>query len=333
MLIPDPYTLKTAFGAETGTKMIREELKRKKIGVLMGGLSPERDISFKTGQAILTALSGKKYRAVGIEVDRSIAHTLFTEKIEVAFIALHGPWGEDGSIQGLLEMAGIPYTGSGVLASALAMDKVMAKKIFSYHHLPTPEFQVFSSRSQISEISMKLPLIVKPACGGSTIGTTIVNSSHALEKAIQDASEYDRKVLVEQYVEGVDITVGVIDGQALPIIEIVPKSGFYDYTSKYTPGKTEYIIPARLSRETSKRVQTMGITAYQALECAGAARVDFLMDKKGEVTILEVNTIPGLTETSLLPLAAAEVGINFPALIERMLLSARLHIEMPFRES
>ncbi|MCD6353414.1 MAG: D-alanine--D-alanine ligase [Proteobacteria bacterium] len=310
--------------------MTREELKRKKIGVLRGGLSPEREIAFKTGQAVLNALLKKNYQAVGIDVDRFITERLLEEKIDTAFIALHGSWGEDGSIQGLLEMTGTPYTGSGVLASALAMNKVMAKKIFCYHQIPTPEFQVLSYRCNVSEITMELPLIVKPVCGGSTIGTTIATSRNELEEALKSAAGYDQEILVERYVKGVDITVGIINGEPLPVIEIVPESGFYDYTSKYTPGKTEYIIPARLSQERAESAQKMGVTAYQALQCAGAARVDFWMDKKGNLAILEVNTIPGLTETSLLPLAAAEAGIDFPTLIERMLLLARLHIGMPF---
>ena len=306
--------------------MTREKLKKKKIGVLMGGLSPEREISLKTGQAILKGLSEKDFQAIGIDVDREIPARLVEERIEVAFIALHGPWGEDGTIQGLLEVMGIPYTGSGVLASALAMNKAMAKKIFLYHRLPTPEFQVVVSGTR-STVSIAPPLVVKPVCGGSTIGTSIVKSEKEIDDALQRAAYYGEEILLEQYVEGVDITVGVLNGEPLPVIQIVPKSGFYDYASKYTLGKTEYLIPAPLPETITKNAQDLGVAAYQALGCRGAARVDFRLGEHGALTILEVNTIPGFTETSLLPMAAARVGIDFPSLAERVLLSARLYID------
>lgn len=310
--------------------MSKEELKKKKIGVLMGGLSPEREISLKTGKAILKGLLEKGYQAVGIDVDRTISSRLVEEKIKVAFIGLHGSWGEDGTIQGLLEIMGIPYTGSGVLASALAMNKVMAKKIFLYHQLPTPEFQmVLSSNHRMASIA--LPVVVKPVCGGSTIGTTIVTSPDDMSEALQSAARYGDEILVEKYVDGVDITIGVINGEPLPVIQIVPRSGFYDYTSKYTPGKTEYLVPAPLPRQTTEKAQALAKAAYQALECAGAARVDFRLDQKGELAILEINTIPGFTETSLLPMAAAQGGIDFSTLTERILLSARLHIDAQAR--
>lgn len=302
------------------------EMKQKKIGVLMGGLSAEREISLKTGNAILTALKDQGYQAVKIEVDHAIAATLLEERIAVAFIALHGPWGEDGSIQGLLEMMGIPYTGSSVLASALAMHKVMAKKIFCYHNLPTPPFQVVHQGDDHQALALTLPVVVKPVCGGSTIGTTIVQRREDLEEALRCAAEYEPDILIEQFVDGVDITVGVLNGKALPIVEMVPKSGFYDFRSKYTPGQTEYIVPARLSAETTSTAQRMAVAAYQALQCAGAARVDFRLDRAGALNILEVNTIPGLTATSLLPMAAAKAGIDFSTLVAQMLGTARLFI-------
>lgn len=306
--------------------MTSEELKRKRIGVLMGGFSPEKEISFKTGKAILRALLEKNYQVLSIEVDGSLAEQLLKENIEIAFIALHGPLGEDGSVQGLLEVMGIPYTGSCVLASALAMNKIMAKKIFCYHQLPTPQFQTIFYGSDLAMVTLPLPVVVKPACGGSTIGTSIVSSPSELDAALREAAQYDQELLIEEYIDGVDITVGVLNGEYLPPIEIVPKSGFYSYESKYTPGKTEYIIPARLSQETTEKAQTLGLTAYRALQCSGAARVDFRADRHGNLTILEVNTIPGLTEMSLLPMAAAHTGIDFPTLVEKILLSAQLHI-------
>ena len=310
--------------------MTTETLKKKKIGVLMGGLSPEREISLKTGQAILKGLSEKDFQAIGIDVDREIPARLKEERIEVAFIALHGLWGEDGTIQGLLEVMGIPYTGSGVLASALAMNKSMAKKIFLYHRLPTPEFQVVVTGTHAA-VSMAPPLVIKPVCGGSTIGTSIVMCEKDIDEALQRAAYYGEEILVEQYVEGVDITVGVLNGDPLPVIQIVPKSGFYDYASKYTPGKTEYLVPAPIPETITKKAQELGVAAYRALECTGAARVDFRLSDQGELTILEVNTIPGFTETSLLPMAAAQVGIDFPSLAEQILLSARLYVDAKMR--
>jgi D-alanine-D-alanine ligase len=301
-------------------------IKEKKIGVLMGGFSPEREISLKSGLAIFKALEGKGYQVVEIDVDRAIAARLQQEKIEVALIALHGPWGEDGAMQGLLEMMGIPYTGSSVLASAMAMDKEVSKKIFRYHQIPTPEFQVVTNSDSIGKVTMQLPVAVKPVCGGSTIGTSIVNSRDRLEGAVRDALQYDDRVLIEEYVAGKDLTVGVIEGDHLPVIQIVPTSGFYDFESKYTPGKTEYLIPAPLSQKICNSAQALAVASYQALSCSGAARVDFRLDQRENLTVLEINTVPGFTETSLLPKAGAEAGIDFSTLAERILMSARLHI-------
>ncbi len=292
----------------------------------MGGFSSEREISLKTGNAILRALKGSGYQVVGIDADRSLARTLEQERIEIAFIALHGPWGEDGTVQGLLEMMRIPYTGSNVIASAIAMDKEVSKKMFLYHHLPTPAFQVLRPDAVAAGISLPLPVVVKPVCGGSSIGTKIVRTEKELAESLQQAARYDNRLLVEKYVDGNDLTVGIIEGEFLPVIEIIPKSGFYDFTAKYNVGETEYLVPAPIPAETTAKVQALAVSAYQALSCSGAARVDFRMDSAGDLTILEVNTIPGLTETSLLPKAAALAGIDFVALTERILASARLHI-------
>jgi D-alanine-D-alanine ligase len=309
------------------------KFKKKRIGVLMGGISPEREISLKTGRAVLKSLLAQDYHAIGLDAGRSIAARLTEEKVGVAFVALHGPWGEDGTIQGLLEMMGIPYTGSGVLASALAMNKTMAKKVFSYHELPTPEFQIVPCGHDSMKIGISLPLVAKPVCGGSTIGISIVNSEGELRDALAKAAEYDQEIFVEHYVEGRDLTVGVLNGEHLPVIEIVPKSGFYDFEAKYSPGKTAYVVPARVPDDVTEKAQNLAVAAYRALACAGAARVDFRMDRHGMLTILEVNTIPGLTERSLLPMAAAESGIDFSALTERMLLAASLHSSAKQRSS
>jgi len=302
--------------------------KRKKIGVMMGGLSREREVSLRTGKAILKALTGKGYPALAIDVGLDIAEVLIREKVEVAFMALHGRFGEDGTIQGMLELMKIPYTGSGVLASALALHKIMAKKFFFCEHIPTPTYEVFH-REEIGKnsprtTSIPLPVVVKPAREGSTIGVSIVKKEEELNPALQEAGKYDEEILVEEFMKGKEITVGVLEDIPLPIIEIVPKSGFYDYQSKYTKGETEYIIPARIPREKYLYAQEISLKAFQALGCSGCARVDLMTDEEGNPFVIDVNTMPGMTETSLLPKAALYAGISFEDLVERILLRAEL---------
>ena len=303
--------------------------KRKRIAVLMGGQSSEREISLRTGQAILKALQEKGYQAFPIDVGSDIAFRLKEEKVDIAFIALHGRLGEDGTIQGLLEVMGIPYTGSGVMASALSMNKVMSKKVFAFHEIPTPEFcycdVVALKGKKIDECcTLGFPMVVKPAEEGSTIGITIVRKKNELAGAVKKASAFGDTLLFERFIRGREVTVGVLDGRPLPIIEIAPREGFYDYHAKYTKGFTEYILPARLKKRNYARVQELGVKAYQALGCEGAARVDFMVDEEERPYCLEVNTVPGMTETSLIPKAAKAVGIDFNELVETMLLGARL---------
>ncbi len=303
-------------------------LKKKKIGVLLGGLSREREISLRTGKAIRKALVEKGYRACCIDVGRDIAERLVKEKIEVAFIALHGRYGEDGTIQGMLELMGIPYTGSGVLASALCLHKIMAKKVLVHEKIPTPPFEFFR-REEIEKvgagkISLPLPLVVKPAREGSTIGISIVRKEEELLPALKEAGKYDEEILVESYMKGKEITVGILNDLPLPIIEIAPRSGFYDYHSKYTKGETEYIIPARISREKYLYAQEISLKAFRALGCSDCVRVDLMTDEEENPYIIDVNTMPGMTETSLLPKAAEHVGISFGELAERILLGAAL---------
>jgi D-alanine-D-alanine ligase len=305
--------------------------KKKKIGVMMGGLSREREISLRTGKAILRALTEKGYQALPIDVGLDIAETLIKEKIEVAFIALHGRFGEDGTIQGMLELMRIPYTGSGVLASALALHKIMAKKLFLCEKIPTPTYEVFQ-REEIEKnpprtASLPLPLVVKPAREGSTIGVSIVRKEEEWVPALKEAEKYDQEILVEEFMKGKEITVGILEDIPLPIIEIAPKSGFYDYHSKYTKGETEYIIPARIPREKYLYAQEMSLKAFQALGCSGCARVDLMTDEDGNPFVIDVNTMPGMTETSLLPKAAGYAGISFEDLVERILLRASLKLE------
>ncbi|MGQ9507796.1 MAG: D-alanine--D-alanine ligase [Thermodesulfobacteriota bacterium] len=305
-------------------------LKKSKIGVLMGGLSREREISLKTGKAILKALIEKGYQACGIDVGYDLADKLLKENIEIAFIALHGRYGEDGTIQGMLELMRIPYTGSGVLSSALALHKIMAKKIFFIEGIPTPSFEGFRREEvekKAKECSIPLPFVVKPAREGSTIGVSIVRKAEEILPALKEAGKYDEEILIEAFVEGKEITVGILHEIPLPIIEISPKRGFYDYYSKYTKGETEYIIPAPLSREKYLYAQEIGLKAFRALGCSDFARVDLMTDREGNPFVIDVNTMPGMTETSLLPKAAAYAGISFEDLVEKILLGASLKIE------
>ncbi len=308
--------------------MSEKNLKKKKIGVLMGGMSGEREISLKSGKSIAAALKSRGYRVSSLEVDEKIPSRLVEEKIEVAFIALHGRWGEDGAVQGMLEMMRIPYTGSGVLSSALAMNKPMAKKIFLFHRIPTPKFQILNKKGVDEDfekkIELELPLVVKPAGEGSALGISIVHHREELKEALEKAARFSGEILIEEFIRGKEITVGILAGEPLPVIEIVPKSGFYDYRSKYTPGCTEYIVPAGLRKKKYLEAQKLGTKAYHALSCQGMSRADMIMDEKGKFYVLELNTIPGLAETSLLPQAAREAGIDFPELAERIVTSAKL---------
>jgi len=303
-----------------------DELKNKRIAVLLGGLSAERDVSLRTGRAVLNSLVNEGFQAVAIDAGRDLAAKLREENIELAFIALHGRFGEDGTVQGMLEMMGIPYTGSGVLASSLAMDKVMTKKVLLYQGLPTPEFEVANGSGDVQQFLSRersYPRVVKPSREGSTIGVSIVRSAAELATALTVARKYDDSILVEEYISGQEVTVGVLNGKALPVIQVVPKSGFYDYQSKYTAGQTEYLLPAPIPSDIYAKVQEEAVAACLALGCRGAARVDFMI-REQEVFCLEVNTIPGMTETSLLPKAAGHAGMSFNQLVLEILADAGL---------
>lgn len=307
--------------------MQRAELQNKRIAVLMGGLSAERDVSLRTGKAVLNALLESGADAVGIDAGKDLPNQLAAAKAEVVFIALHGRYGEDGTVQGLLELMQIPYTGSGVLASSLAMDKLATKQMLIYHELSTPGFLSLRSgenQEQCLQRCRHFPLVVKPAREGSTIGVSIVHDRKQLANGVKEALKYDDLVLIEDFIQGQEVTVGVLNGEALPIIQVVPKSGFYDYASKYTPGQTEYILPAPLEPVLYGRLQSASVDACRALNCRGAARVDFMIRER-EFYCLEVNTIPGMTETSLLPKAAARAGIDFKELVWRILEDAGLN--------
>lgn len=301
-----------------------ERFKGKTIGVLMGGLSSEREISFKSGKAVVEAFQQKGLNVLAIDVDHQVATTLATNKIDVAFLALHGTYGEDGAIQGLLEYSKIPYTGSGVLGSAMAFNKVISKKLFKQHAIPTADFQVFyKSRGQKIERTLELPVVVKPSDQGSSIGVTIVRREDQWEKALEHAFAYSDEVVVEKFIEGKLLAIGMNGEQPLPIVHVIPKSGFYDYEAKYTAGKTEYICPAELDAATVKRCRETAVKVYRLLKGRGIARVDVILDSTGTPYVLEMNTIPGLTPTSLLPMAAKQAGMEFDDLVLEMLKKAQ----------
>ncbi len=297
-------------------------LKGKRIGVLMGGSSTEREISLKTGEAVLASLRRQGYTAVGIDMDEAVAEILKKEKIDLVFIALHGPKGEDGAIQGLLEILNIPYTASGILASALGMNKIASRKVFLFHKLPVPEFIILRHGEGPNKIfsAFDLPVVVKPSCQGSSVGVSIVRDEPEIGKAMNLALKYDPEILVEKYIEGKEIHVGILGDRSLGAIEVVSKTGFYDYKAKYTPGMSTHIFPARLSKEIYQRSLDYAFTAHQALGCRGYSRVDMIVDGNDVPYILEINTLPGMTQTSLLPEIARGVGIDFDALVHQILM-------------
>ncbi|HVK82866.1 MAG TPA: D-alanine--D-alanine ligase [Kofleriaceae bacterium] len=303
-------------------------MQSRKVGVLLGGLSSEREVSLRTGEAVLVALRDRGHDAVPIYVDRDVDVALRQEKIDVAFIALHGRWGEDGCIQGLLETLGIPYTGSDVLASALAMHKGRAKELFRLNNLPTPAYYTLTAEDAIDLAGVHgdfgFPCVVKPINEGSSVGITICASFDELVPAVEKALAFDDELLVERYIVGREVSVAVLDGRAIGAVEIAPRAGFYDYANKYTKGATDYFVPPRLSPERYRGVLAQAQRANSALGCRGATRVDMIISDSGNEFILEVNTVPGLTPTSLLPKIAEAGGMSFGELCDLMLAGATL---------
>lgn len=301
-----------------------ESLKQKKIGVLMGGLSPEREVSLTSGQEIFNAIERKGLNAEMIDVDHTIGATLAELKIDLACIALHGTWGEDGTIQGILEYLKIPYTGSGVLGSAIAYNKVVSKEIFMERGIPTASYQVVTleDREQVKR-TLDLPVVVKPADQGSSIGVSIVRTESDWETALDQAFKVSEEILIEQFVEGKLLAIGMNGPLPMPIVEIVPKSGFYDYEAKYTEGKTDYVCPAQLTTKEAQQCRDASVRTFKALKGRGFPRVDVILHK-GTPYVLEMNTIPGMTPTSLLPMAARQSGLEFDDLVIEILKNARL---------
>jgi D-alanine-D-alanine ligase len=299
----------------------------RRIVVLMGGLSAEREVSLRTGAAVLKALQESGLDAVGLDAGVDLPERLKELGAQVVFLALHGRFGEDGTVQGLLELLQIPYTGSGVLASSVAMNKLVTKQLLLHHGVKTPagaSFRAGDDAAAFVGAQQGYPLVVKPAREGSTIGVSIVHDATGLQAGLDEALRHDTLVLTEEFIAGAEVTVGVLGDQPLPVIQVVPKGGFYDYRSKYTPGQTEYLLPAPLPATILALLQEQAVAACRALGCRGAARVDFIV-RGDELFCLEVNTIPGMTETSLLPKAAAAAGVGFRELVLRILADAGLN--------
>ena len=301
----------------------------------MGGQSAERKISLKTGKAICAALARRGYNVSSIDVDATLPWKLRSKKVNVAFIALHGRGGEDGTVQGLLEVLGIPYTGSGVRASAIAMDKALTKTILAHHEIPVPSGVVLEKAypKVVPPKGMKWPVVVKPNCEGSTIGVSIVKEKTTWRSALRRSYQFDSKTVVESYIDGREIAIGVLDGKVLPAVEIQAPGGFYDFEAKYQKADTQYVCPAKVPRDRLKRMQSLAVKAYAVTGCEGAARVDFRLSRQGRPFILEINTIPGMTERSLLPMAAAQAGLSYDALVERILQGALKKLGNPFSSS
>lgn len=309
--------------------------KNQVVAVVMGGPSAEREVSLNTGAAIANALREYGYTNV-VEIDldpRNFGKQLAESKAEVVFNAVHGLYGEDGRLQTLLEIREMPYTGSGMIASVSCMDKVITKRILRDAGISTPACLIINKKeSGIKEKIMQrfsLPVVIKPASQGSSIGVEIVKEENQLDEALANAFKYSRDILVEEFIGGKELTVSMMqkDGEvvALPVIHIAPHSGTYDYHSKYTKGATEYICPADLDEETTKKVQEISKQAYEVLGCSGVARADVMLDEEGNGYVLEINTVPGMTATSLVPKAAAAAGISFPELCNIILQSASVN--------
>jgi D-alanine-D-alanine ligase len=299
------------------------------VALLSGGISSERDVSLKSGNEVYNALDKNKYHVVRYDPKTDIAKIVADHStIDIALIIMHGPYGEDGTIQGLLDLLGIPYQGSGVLASAVSMDKIISKKLYENAGLNVPSYIVIDQNdyhyAKNSIRHMGLPVILKPVKGGSSIGMDIVYTESDLSVSLENAFQYDNQVMLESYIKGTEITCGILGNDELmplPLIEIVPNQEyrFFDYEAKYKPGATNEICPARIDDDLTQKSQKCAIKAHQALKCRGCSRTDMIINDDGIIYILETNTIPGMTPTSLLPQAAKAAGLNFSQLLDRLI--------------
>jgi D-alanine-D-alanine ligase len=298
------------------------------VALLLGGISSEREVSLNSGRQVFEALDKEKYTVIQYDPKTDLPQLVAdAEKIDVALVILHGPYGEDGTVQGLLDLLDIPYQGAGVLGSAVAMNKLLSKQLYHQAGLPVPPYVVLERGDRVrpDDLAARLgmPLVVKPVEGGSSVGMSIVREVDALQAAVEKALEFDRSVLLEAYIEGTEVTGGVLGNdppEALPLIEIIPGDGyeFFDYEAKYKPGATKEICPARIDETLAEKARTCAVAAHQALACRGYSRTDMIL-KNGEIYVLETNTIPGMTATSLFPQAAAAAGLPFGALLDRLI--------------
>lgn len=313
--------------------MKKDRVRSVRVGVLMGGVSAEREVSLRTGEGVAAALAQRGHDVVPLVFGPTTAgvdELLREAQVDVVFLALHGRGGEDGCVQGLLELMGIPYTGSGVLASALAMDKLKAKELFRLHNVPTPPYYVVPAGTDLADLddlhgSFGFPVIVKPRGEGSSVGMARAANLDELKAAVAEALTHDDHALVERFVKATEVHVGILDGRVLGSVEIVPHSGLYDYASKYTAGATDYVLPPRLPATRALGVHKLAERAARALGCTGACRVDLLVTEGENEYVLEVNTLPGMTPTSLLPKIATVAGMDYGALCEAILEGATLH--------
>ncbi len=304
----------------------------KKVGVLLGGISDERDVSLRSGEAVGAGLQEAGYRVDLIDVREAAVEV--APDVEAVFNALHGTFGEDGGLQEVLETMKVPYTGSGPVSSRLSFDKILSKEVMEDHGLPTPRWLALDRCQRPGDCASVaaapewgLPSVIKPSGQGSSIGVMCVEKMEEWPLALERAFTYGERVLVEQYIPGRELTVGIVDGEVLPVVEIIPGAGSYDYEAKYTAGKTQYEVPAALDADVAERCRSLALRLYDALSCSSLGRVDFRLDRDGELYILELNSIPGFTQTSLLPKAAACAGYHFASLCRKIMETASLKPE------
>jgi D-alanine-D-alanine ligase len=297
-----------------------------KVAVLLGGKSAERDVSLKSGGMVLKALRSRGVDAYPFDPAERGLDALIDEKFGRVFIALHGRFGEDGTVQGILEWLGIPYTGSGVLASALAMDKLRTKRLWTADRLPTPGYELLGDETNFRIAARKLgvPLMVKPASEGSSIGMSKVRAAAKLEQAYRLAAKYDPVVIAEQFIDGIELTGAILGDRALPLIKLETPRDFYDYDAKYVSDDTRYIVPCGLPAKKEQELQELCLTAFGSLGCSGWGRVDLMLNRRGRPYLLEVNTSPGMTDHSLVPMAARAIGMSYEDLCLKILEGAHV---------
>lgn len=297
--------------------VLPDTIQTRTVTVMLGGTSSEREVSLRTGVGVARALRSLGHTV--LEVDPQAAEWTIPRETEVVFLALHGTHGEDGTVQEQLERLGIPYTGCGPEASRIAFDKAQSKQRFLAAGIPTPRSTILTSPQQERPEGWKLPLVLKPVCQGSSVGLQFVERAEDWNAALADVFQYDQRVLLEEKIDGRETTVGILDDQILPIVEIRPKAGAYNYRNKYTPGATDYLCPAPIDPEVAQRIQTIARLAFRAVGGRDYGRIDIMLAASGTPYVLEVNTLPGMTETSLLPKAALAAGVAYPALCQRMI--------------